>query len=304
VIRRYRPEDCDQVLDVWAAASAQAHPFLGESFLERERNEIRTVHLPRAETWVWEAGGRVAGFLSLLGNEVGAVFVDPDCQRSGIGQALMDHARARRGALEVEVFRDNAIGRAFYGKYGFRPASEGIHEPTGRRVVRLRLDERASYADGIRIAHLFEHPEHVDTVAHWIYEEWWKDRPGHTVETMAARLREAKDRNGVPLSLVALQAGEPVGTVNLVDNDNEERPDLKPWLAALLVRPEHRGCGVGSALVRSLAAEAGRLGIPRMYLGTDIPGYYARLGAELFEKVSDEYSILCIRTRGGSSFTT
>jgi predicted N-acetyltransferase YhbS len=148
----------------------------------------------------------------------------------------------------------------------------------------------------VEIAHLFQHPEHVHEVARWIHEEWWRDKPGHTVETMATRLREAKDRNGVPLSLVALRAEGPVGTVNLVANDNEERPDLAPWLAALLVRPEHRGRGVGSALVRSLVAEAGRLGISRMYLGTDIPGYYERLGAVLFERVSDQYCILCLRS--------
>jgi predicted N-acetyltransferase YhbS len=148
----------------------------------------------------------------------------------------------------------------------------------------------------IRIAHLFQHSEHVHKVARWIHEEWWRDKPGHTVETMEARLREARDRSAVPLSLIALRAGEPVGTVNLVANDNEERPDLTPWLAALLVRPEHRGRGVGSALVRVLAAEAGRLAIPRLYLGTDIPGYYERLGAALFERVSEEYCILCLRT--------
>jgi putative acetyltransferase len=139
VIRKYQPEDCDEVLSVWAAATASAHPFLRGGFLELERQAIRNVHLPVADTWVWEADGRVVGFISLLGNEVGAVFVEPRCQRSGIGWALMDHARALRGELEVEVFRDNAIGRAFYAKYGFEPMGREVHEPTGLQVVRLRL---------------------------------------------------------------------------------------------------------------------------------------------------------------------
>ena len=121
MIRRYRPQDCEPVLSVWAAASALAHPFLSEGFLEQERQDIRNVYLPRAETWVWEADGHVVGFISLRGNEVGAVFVDPRFQRSGIGWALLDHARALRGDLEVEVFSENRIGRAFYAKYGFEP---------------------------------------------------------------------------------------------------------------------------------------------------------------------------------------
>jgi predicted N-acetyltransferase YhbS len=148
----------------------------------------------------------------------------------------------------------------------------------------------------VEIKHLSECPEHLGRIARWIHEEWWSDKPGHTVETMAARLGEARDRNAVPLSLVALHAGTPVGTVNLVANDNEGRPDLTPWLAALLVAPEHRGQGVGSDLVRSLVGEATRLRIRQLYLGTEIPQYYARLGAEMYEEVSADYCIMSIKT--------
>ena len=148
----------------------------------------------------------------------------------------------------------------------------------------------------IEIRHLCDCPEHIGTVARWIHEEWWSDKPGHTVETMASRLGEASDRNAVPLSLVALLDDNPVGTVNLVANDNEERPALAPWLAALLVVPEHRGQGVGSNLVRALLKEAARLGVRQLYLGADIPDYYAKLGAEMHEEVSDDYCIMVIKT--------
>jgi predicted N-acetyltransferase YhbS len=148
----------------------------------------------------------------------------------------------------------------------------------------------------VEIKHLCDCPEHLGTVARWIHEEWWSDKPGHTVETMAARLGEASDQNAVPLSLVALFAGNPVGTVNLVANDNEERPDLTPWLAALLVVPEHRGQGVGSKLVRALVKEAARLRVPHLFLGTDIPDYYARLGAEMYEEFPDDYCIMVMKT--------
>ena len=148
----------------------------------------------------------------------------------------------------------------------------------------------------IEIAHLYEYPEHLGTIARWIHEQWWSDKPGHTVETMAARLGQARDPNAIPLSLIALHAGRPVGTVNLVAHDNKKRPDLTPWLAALLVAPEHRGRGVGSNLVQSLVMKAARLRIRRLYLGTGIPQYYARLGAELYEQVSDAYCIMSIKT--------
>ena len=57
MIRRYRLSDLDEVLDARARASALAHPFLALDFPERERLAIRELHLPRAETRVWESGG-------------------------------------------------------------------------------------------------------------------------------------------------------------------------------------------------------------------------------------------------------
>jgi putative acetyltransferase len=139
MIRKYKTADCEDVLSVWARASALAHPFLSREFLELERRNIRNVHLPKAETWVWEADGHVVGFISLLGNEVGAIFVDPEFHRSGIGRALMDRARALRGELEVEVFERNLLGRAFYAKLGFELMGRKIHDQTGFEVMRLWL---------------------------------------------------------------------------------------------------------------------------------------------------------------------
>ncbi len=142
MIRKYQPTDCEDVLNVWASASALAHPFHSKEFLKLERHNIPNVYLPKADTWVWEAGGRVVGFISLLGNEVGAIFVDPDFHRTGIGWALMDRARAWRGELEVEVFERNPLGRAFYAKIGFELMHQKIHEQTGFEIMRLRLAAR------------------------------------------------------------------------------------------------------------------------------------------------------------------
>jgi len=139
MIRKYQPADCDDVLNVWARASALAHPFLRRDFLELERHNIVNVHLPKADTWVWEADGHVVGFISLLGNEVGAIFVDPEFHRSGIGRVLMEKARALRGDLEVEVFERNLLGRAFYAKLGFELMHQSAHKQTGFEVMRLRL---------------------------------------------------------------------------------------------------------------------------------------------------------------------
>ena len=138
-IRKYEDKDLNDVLSAWESASRIAHPFLTEEFLDQERYDIPNVYLPKAETWVVEQGGRVVGFIALIGNEVGAIFVKPEFHGTGIGRALMDKARELRGDLEVEVFKANSIGRKFYSTYGFEPLSETVHEETGHELLRLRF---------------------------------------------------------------------------------------------------------------------------------------------------------------------
>ncbi|NNE13282.1 MAG: GNAT family N-acetyltransferase [Ilumatobacter sp.] len=138
-IRAYRASDLDAVLDVWHAASVIAHSFLPEDFFETERVTIAEQWLPMAEVVVAADDDSVLGFLALVGDEVGAIFVHPGHQGRGAGRALMDHARALRGTLELEVFERNAIGRRFYADYGFEPVGESVESRTGERQLRLRL---------------------------------------------------------------------------------------------------------------------------------------------------------------------
>ncbi len=137
MIRAYEAPDLNQLLDVWYEASCLAHPFLSEEFLDQERDNIQNLYLPMTETWVYLADERVVGFISLLGDEVGAIFVHPMYHGRGIGRQLMDWAAARRDYLELEVFVENPIGRRFYERYGFRQVAEGIHEDTGFPLLRM-----------------------------------------------------------------------------------------------------------------------------------------------------------------------
>ncbi|TKS57867.1 MAG: acetyltransferase [Nitrospira sp.] len=141
MIRKYQAQDLQAVIDIWYRASLIAHPFLDEAFLQAERQEIMEKHMPSVETWVYEKEGRIVGFIALLDCEVGAIFVDPQHQRQGIGRALMDHARKLRGHLELDVFKENHIGRAFYDRYGFKVVAEHLHESSGQLQLRLRLED-------------------------------------------------------------------------------------------------------------------------------------------------------------------
>ncbi len=144
----------------------------------------------------------------------------------------------------------------------------------------------------IQIHHLFDHPKHIRLVAQWIYNEFWAGKAGYSAETFEMLLRQADNPDRIPLSLIALADGQPVGTVNLVHTDSETRPDLHPWLAALVVVPEYRHFGIGSALVRALMLEARELGFSALYLGTDIPDFYSNFGAKHYQQVDESLSIM------------
>jgi len=141
MIRKYESTDLEQVLNIWYEASVTAHPFLGDDFLEAERARIIDRYLPTAETYVYELNNQILGFLSLVDHEVGGLFVAPHQHRQGIGGRLLAHARALKGTLELDVFKENLIGRAFYERHGFRLVGEQVHEETGHPQLRLKLPD-------------------------------------------------------------------------------------------------------------------------------------------------------------------
>jgi putative acetyltransferase len=138
-VREYRESDLEAVISSWEEATRLAHPFMTDDFISQERKNIVEIYLPNTDTWVVEMDNKVEGFIALMGNEVGAIFLQPDFHGRGAGKALMDKAQELHGDLEVEVFKENDIGRKFYSQYGFKLLGEKLHEPTGQQVLRLKF---------------------------------------------------------------------------------------------------------------------------------------------------------------------
>ena len=53
---------------------------------------------------------------------------------------------------------------------------------------------------------------------------------------------------------------------------------------SVAVREDHRGQGLGEALIEACLADARLLGVPRLFVLTYIPGYFARFGFQQVEK--------------------
>ncbi len=141
-IRQYENSDLDAVLSSWEIATRLAHPFMTDEFIAQERINVAEIYIPNTDTWVADIDGNVEGFIALMGNEVGAIFLQPDYHGKGVGKALMDKAQELHGDLVVEVFKENSIGRKFYSRYGFEHLEEKLHEPTGQQVLCLKFTAR------------------------------------------------------------------------------------------------------------------------------------------------------------------
>jgi len=139
MIRKYIEEDIEEIMSIWIQASNLAHPFLDSTFVNKVKNDMRNVYIPNSETWVYEENNSVIGFISMIGNEIGGLFVLPDNQSNGIGTKLVDFILHIHKELEVEVFEKNVIGRAFYDKYGFEQIKKYLHTESNSEVLRLKF---------------------------------------------------------------------------------------------------------------------------------------------------------------------
>lgn len=137
IIRKREDRDNDEIMNIWYKASGLAHPFLENDFVKKAKNDLRDIYIPNSETWVYEDNNSVIGFISMLGNEIGGLFVLPNNHFKGIGTQLVNFVKEFHLELEVEVFEKNVIGRAFYEKYGFVLIKRYFHTESKNDILRL-----------------------------------------------------------------------------------------------------------------------------------------------------------------------
>jgi GNAT superfamily N-acetyltransferase len=71
------------------------------------------------EVWLAEVADRLLGFAHLTTEWLDGLYVHPAAQRSGVGSALLDLAKARRpDGFGLWVFESNTPARDFYLRHG------------------------------------------------------------------------------------------------------------------------------------------------------------------------------------------
>ncbi len=124
-------ETLEQMLTVYTKASRQAHSFLGEENIQLASNMVRDMFFPNPDVTsiaVME-GDELAGFVGIVGTEVGGLFVDPKHQGKGYGKILLMHAVEEYNCDKLEVFIKNEKTQGFYKAMGFEMVGT-TDEPT------------------------------------------------------------------------------------------------------------------------------------------------------------------------------
>lgn len=131
----------------------------------------------------------------------------------------------------------------------------------------------------IRIEPLALHPQHVIALVQMLHAEWgalnnWSD-PDKLRASIENRMTTVK----APMAFIALAGDRLVGSASLKVNELPEYPDKLFWIGDVIIAPDQRGRGIGTAIMRAIVRHAATLGISDLYLYTpDQEQYYRKLG--------------------------
>ena len=132
-IREYQPQDFDAVTILWRISREKSLPdFQMEKghFFYEDRNYFQNFVLKHNQVWVVDWDKRPVGFMAMNKDFIDQLYIDPDYQRRGIGQAFLDFARERSPEhLWLYTLQVNVNARAFYEKNGFVAEQFGVSPP-------------------------------------------------------------------------------------------------------------------------------------------------------------------------------
>jgi GNAT superfamily N-acetyltransferase len=133
LIRPYRNDDFDALTILWRVARERSLPEFQRAkgyFFYEDQDYFRARILTTNRVWVVEIDDRAVAFLAINKDFIDQLYIHPDHQRRGIGEALLKFAREQSPEhLWLYTLQVNVNARTFYEKNGFVPEKLGISPP-------------------------------------------------------------------------------------------------------------------------------------------------------------------------------
>lgn len=136
MIRVLEEKDVDIVAKIWLETNIKAHVFVASNYWKEHYEMVKDMFL-QAEAYVYEIEKEIMGFIGLDKEYIEGIFVLDQCQKRGIGKALLNHVKAKKEHLSLNVYQKNLNAILFYQREGFCVQYEDVDKNTGEKEYRM-----------------------------------------------------------------------------------------------------------------------------------------------------------------------
>ena len=136
MIRALEEKDVDTVAKIWLETNIKTHDFIASNYWKEHYEIIKDMFL-QAEVYVYEIEKEIMGFIGLDKEYIEGIFVLDQYQKRGIGKALLNHVKAKKEHLSLNVYQKNLNAILFYQREGFCVQYEDVDKNTGEKEYRM-----------------------------------------------------------------------------------------------------------------------------------------------------------------------
>lgn len=136
MIRTLKEKDVDTVAKIWLETNIKTHDFIASNYWKEHYEIIKDMFL-QAEVYVYEIEKEIMGFIGLDKEYIEGIFVLDQYQKRGIGKALLNHVKAKKEHLSLNVYQKNLNAILFYQREGFCVQYEDVDKNTGEKEYRM-----------------------------------------------------------------------------------------------------------------------------------------------------------------------
>lgn len=136
MIRVLEEKDVDTVAKIWLETNIKTHDFIASNYWKEHYEIIKDMFL-QAEVYVYEIEKEIMGFIGLDKEYIEGIFVLDQYQKRGIGKALLNHVKAKKEHLSLNVYQKNLNAILFYQREDFCIQYEDVDKNTGEKEYRM-----------------------------------------------------------------------------------------------------------------------------------------------------------------------
>lgn len=136
MIRVLEEKDVDTVAKIWLETNIKTYDFIASNYWKEHYEIIKDMFL-QAEIYVYEIEKEIMGFIGLDKEYIEGIFVLDQYQKRGIGKALLNHVKAKKEHLSLNVYQKNLNAIQFYQREDFCIQYEDVDKNTGEKEYRM-----------------------------------------------------------------------------------------------------------------------------------------------------------------------